>query len=74
MRLLEMELARARAVRLSRAGSTVANRRAVLHAACLLFLLALMAGGVYAFWRAQELRQEVRRAAPVPASAPAKGP
>ena len=76
VRLLEMELARARAVRLAREGGGVAGRRTVLHAVCLLFLLALVAGGLFAFWRAQELRQEVRRAvpAPAPASAPAKRP
>lgn len=64
VRLLEMELARARAQRLARQGGSGGGRRTLLHGLCVLFLLLLLAAGAYAFWRAEELRGEARRAAP----------
>ncbi len=75
VQLLEMELARARARRLAREHGAGGSRRA-LRALCVLFLLALMAAGFYAFWRAQEMRGEVRRIGPGAgaASVPAKRP
>ena len=74
LQLLELELARARARRMARERGADGSRL-VLRALCVLFLLALMAAGCYAFWRAQELRGEVRRVGPVPrSSVPANRP
>lgn len=70
MQLIEMELARARALRLSR-GHGAQGSRLVLHAACALFLLALVAGGCYAFWCAQEMRARARPPAAAVRPAPA---
>lgn len=60
LQLLEMELARARALRLAREHGARGNRR-LLHTLCALFLLALIAGGCYAFWFAQEMRAGATR-------------
>lgn len=65
LRLLEMELARARALRLAREHGARGNRR-LLHALCVLFLLALAAGGCYALWWAQEMRGQARPPAAAP--------
>ena len=74
LRLLELELARARARRLSRENGASGSRQ-TMRALCVLFLLALMGAGCYAFWRAQELRGEIQRVSPPPVQAiPAKGP
>lgn len=60
LQLLEMELARARARRLAREHGAGGSRR-TLRALGVLFLLVLMAGGFFAFWRVQELQGEAAR-------------